>query len=136
MNASNLKSIVRGAYDIQALRIQMGGRIVANFKSKLGMEPSVKEDAADQDEADRLRKEMAAIQNNMPKNRIKPGLPAIRGKKSKCDLITLFDETRLYGKIKKKDGGRIYFVNGLRKNTVACFSGSITDMLILINGFF
>ena len=49
MNTSNLKSIVRGAYDIQALRIQMGGRIVANFKAKLGMEPSVKEDAADQD---------------------------------------------------------------------------------------
>ena len=47
MNTSNLKSFVRGAYDIQALRIQMGGRIVANFKSKLGMEPSVKEDAAD-----------------------------------------------------------------------------------------
>ena len=49
MNTSNLKSIVRGAYDIQALRIQMGGRIVANFKAKLGMEPSVKEETADKD---------------------------------------------------------------------------------------
>ena len=49
MNTSNLKSIVRGAYDIQALRIQMGGRIVVNFKAKLGMEPSVKEDEADKD---------------------------------------------------------------------------------------
>jgi len=49
MNASNLKSIVRGAYDIQALRIQMGGRIVANFKSKLGMKPSEKEELAEKD---------------------------------------------------------------------------------------
>ena len=49
MNTSNLKSIVRGAYDIQALRIQMGGRIVANFKSKLGMKPSEKEELAEKD---------------------------------------------------------------------------------------
>ena len=49
MNASNLKSIVRGAYDIQALRIQMGGRIVANFKSKLGIKPSEKEENAEKD---------------------------------------------------------------------------------------
>jgi len=49
MNTSNLKSIVRGAYDIQALRIQMGGRIVANFKSKLGIKPSEKEENAEKD---------------------------------------------------------------------------------------
>ena len=49
MNTSNLKSIVRGAYDIQALRIQMGGRIVANFKSKLGIKPSEKEELAEKD---------------------------------------------------------------------------------------
>jgi len=49
MNASNLKSIVRGAYDIQALRIQMGGRIVANFKSKLGIKPCEKEELAEKD---------------------------------------------------------------------------------------
>lgn len=34
----NLKILVRGAYDIQKLRIQMGNRIVANFKTKLGQE--------------------------------------------------------------------------------------------------
>ena len=37
---SNLKTLVRGAYDIQKLRIQMGNRIVGNFKAKLGQEPS------------------------------------------------------------------------------------------------
>lgn len=44
---SNLKTIVRGAYDIQKLRIQMGNRIVGNFKAKLGQEPSEKESTID-----------------------------------------------------------------------------------------
>ena len=39
----NLRVIVRGAYDIQKLRIQMGNRIVGNFKAKLGQEPGKKE---------------------------------------------------------------------------------------------
>lgn len=37
---SNIKTMVRGAYDIQQLRVQMGNRIVGNFKAKLGQEPS------------------------------------------------------------------------------------------------
>jgi hypothetical protein len=44
---SNLKTLVRGAYDIQKLRIQMGNRIVGNFKSKLGQKPGQKEDDLD-----------------------------------------------------------------------------------------
>lgn len=44
---SNLKTIVRGAYDIQKLRIQMGNRIVGNFKAKLGQEPSKPEETID-----------------------------------------------------------------------------------------
>lgn len=47
---SDLKSIVRGAYDVQKLRIQMGNRIVGNFKVKLGQEPGEKEDTLDKDE--------------------------------------------------------------------------------------
>lgn len=39
-----LKTIVRGAYDIQKLRIQMGNRIAAQFRSKLGLGPQQKED--------------------------------------------------------------------------------------------
>jgi hypothetical protein len=35
--------MVRGVYDIQKLRIQMGNRIVMNYKSKLGQEPSMPE---------------------------------------------------------------------------------------------
>ena len=44
---SNLKTLVRGAYDLQKLRIQMGNRIVGNFKSKLGQEPGKKEEEMD-----------------------------------------------------------------------------------------
>jgi len=39
-----LKELVRGAYDIQKIRIQIGLRIVANFKTQLGQEPGEKED--------------------------------------------------------------------------------------------
>ena len=44
---SNLKTIVRGAYDIQKNRIQTGNRLVGNFKAKLGLAPSQKEDKLD-----------------------------------------------------------------------------------------
>ena len=41
---ATIRTIVRGAYDIQMLRIQMGNRIVANFKGKLGQPPSTTEE--------------------------------------------------------------------------------------------
>lgn len=49
MQTSNLKTIVRGTYDIQKLRIQMGNRIVGNFKAKLGQDPGESEDEIDSD---------------------------------------------------------------------------------------
>jgi hypothetical protein len=49
MQREQLKTLVRGAYDIQRLRIQMGNRIVGNFKAKLGQEPDHKEDEIDED---------------------------------------------------------------------------------------
>jgi len=39
-----IKSIVRGVYDVQKLRIQTGNRVVANFRAKLGIPPG-KEDS-------------------------------------------------------------------------------------------
>ncbi len=45
----NLRTIVGGAYGIQKLRIQTGNRIVANWKRKLGQEPSKKEETIDAD---------------------------------------------------------------------------------------
>jgi len=41
----DIRAIVRGAYDLQKLRIQTGNRIVANWKSKHGQEPGEKEDS-------------------------------------------------------------------------------------------
>lgn len=49
MNRQHLKTIVRGAYDLQKLRIQIGNRIVGNFKAKLGQLPSHSEEELDKD---------------------------------------------------------------------------------------
>lgn len=56
----NLRTIVRGAYDIQKLRIQMGNRIVGNFKAKLGQEPGEKEGTIDSEGKQILRTIRAA----------------------------------------------------------------------------
>ena len=48
-NRQMLRSLVRGAYDIQKLRIQMSNRLCANFKAKLGMDLTAPEDKADAD---------------------------------------------------------------------------------------
>ena len=49
-----IRSIVRGTYDLQKLRIQMGNRVVANFKSKLGQEPGVSEKELEKQEKNLL----------------------------------------------------------------------------------
>jgi hypothetical protein len=46
---SNLRTMVRGAYDLQKLRIQTGNRIVRNFKAKLGQEDGQTEETLDSD---------------------------------------------------------------------------------------
>lgn len=43
MNNSSIRTMVRGSYDLQKLRIQIGNRIVGNYKSKLGQSPSMPE---------------------------------------------------------------------------------------------
>jgi hypothetical protein len=45
---SNIKTMVRGAYDIQKLRIMTGNRLVGNFKAKLGQEPGEGEETLDE----------------------------------------------------------------------------------------
>lgn len=44
VNRQNIRTIVRGVYDIQKLRIQVGNRIAANHKAKLGQLPGQKEE--------------------------------------------------------------------------------------------
>jgi len=46
-NREALRTSVRGAYDIQKLRIAIGNRIVANWKVRMGQEPGKPEDELD-----------------------------------------------------------------------------------------
>lgn len=48
-NQQELRTLVRGLYDVQKLRIQMGNRIVQNFKAKLGQAPSAPEAEIEQE---------------------------------------------------------------------------------------
>jgi len=51
----DLRVMVRGAYDLQKLRIQMGNRIVTNFKTKLGQSPGESEEELDDDAKEVLK---------------------------------------------------------------------------------
>lgn len=52
-----IRPLVRGVYDFQQLRIQMGNRLAANFKSKLGQKPGeTEEDSLSSDAAEVLEK--------------------------------------------------------------------------------
>src|SRR5260221_7129465 len=55
-----IRTIVRGAYDIQKLRIQTGNRIVAQFKAKLGQQPSHTEAEDIDEEGQKLLKDLRA----------------------------------------------------------------------------
>ncbi len=69
-NRDNLKTMVRGAYDIQKLRIQMGNRIVGTFKVKLGQAPGADEysiDAEGREILDRLRKHYKLLTDGVAK---------------------------------------------------------------------
>lgn len=44
MSDNPIRTLVRGAYDLQKLRISTGNRVVGNFRAKLGQEPGVKEE--------------------------------------------------------------------------------------------
>ena len=54
MQNLSVRNTVRGIYDIQKLRIQCGNRVVANFKAKLGQQPSATEDQMPNESIDLL----------------------------------------------------------------------------------
>jgi hypothetical protein len=87
-NQSNLKSIVRGAYMVQKLRIQTGNRIVANFKAKLGQAPSQSEDELGDDAKVLLASLRAAYSKLMDGVKTFPRQAAFRGDQ----LITTYTE--------------------------------------------
>ncbi len=51
-----IRTMVRGSYDLQTLRIQFGNRITGNFKSKLGQKPGMSEQELEKQEKTLLEK--------------------------------------------------------------------------------
>jgi len=62
----SMKIVVRGLYDIQKLRIQMGNRIVGNFKVKLGQAPGESEKELD-DEGKKILARLRTSYKNITK---------------------------------------------------------------------
>lgn len=88
-----LKPLVRGAYDMQKLRIEIGNRLVANFKSKLGQEPSKKEEEMSDSKAKFMLKQLRG-----EFKRITDGVTKIRMKSFKGqELISSYAEFALVG---------------------------------------
>ena len=93
---SIIKPIVRGIYDIQKLRIEMGNRIVANFKSKLGQQPSQSEAEID------LVGKLLLKSLRSEYKRIADGVSKINPKKFVGEnLISSFAEFALIGQYEK-----------------------------------
>lgn len=93
---SIIKPIVRGIYDIQKLRIEMGNRIVANFKSKLGQQPSQSEVEID------LVGKLLLKSLRSEYKRIADGVSKINPKKFVGEnLISSFAEWALIGQYEK-----------------------------------
>lgn len=80
MNKNDLKVMVRGAYDLQKLRIQMGNRIVGNFKAKMGQKPSeTEEDCLEEDEKKTLEVLRKSYKKMMDGLKIMPPLKKFKG---------------------------------------------------------
>lgn len=81
---ARLRTLVRGAYDLQKLRIASGLRLVANFKARLGIKPGTKEDDADLSEEaekflDQIRASYRLVTTGIARNRLLPSPDAFRG---------------------------------------------------------
>ncbi len=70
-----IRPYVKGAYAMQKLRIEMGNRIVANFKIKLGQEPGKNEDTLDDESKELLasiRKKCSRVADAVVDGKDKP----------------------------------------------------------------
>jgi hypothetical protein len=82
-----VRLMVRGVYDLQAVRIQMGNRIVANFRSKLGI-VDVPETATEKDKASEAKKVLDAITESY--NRVTDAIVDSEHSKTKLPSIKKF----------------------------------------------
>ena len=77
-----IKAIVKGSYDIQMLRLAAGQRLVQQFKKKLGIDATKKEDDEEQDkEAQKLMNELRAAYKKITDG-VKRELPSCRPRAS------------------------------------------------------
>lgn len=85
-----IKILVRGCYDLQALRIQMGNRLCASFRSKLGIDSSEKEEELDEEGRDILKELRATYV------RLADGVAKVTKRNFKADgIISTFTEFAL-----------------------------------------
>ena len=52
---ADLRAMVKGAYDLQMLRMQAGLRLCANFRAKLGLQQGKKDDPEDEEDEEALK---------------------------------------------------------------------------------
>ncbi len=108
-----LKSAVKGAYDLQMLRMQAGLRLCANFRSKLGLGEKKKDDAdpyeAEEDEEviailDRVKASFRRLTDGIAKHRTIPSKEEFKGD----ELISEYAEIVLvkqYLELEKQERG-------------------------------
>lgn len=82
-----LRALTRGAYDIQKLRIEMGNRLCAAFRTKLGIEPTQSEDAEENEDAKEVLDEIRASFKKITDG-IKKELPAMKDFKGDSIIST------------------------------------------------
>jgi hypothetical protein len=105
----NLKATVRGYYDTQMLRMQIGGRVIANFKAALGQEPGEREETLEEVERAsliKLRREYKKITDGVVRFPTRKGFKGTRLISHYTELIMVANyndllkvEERLYKEV-------------------------------------
>lgn len=93
---ARLRAMVRGAYDLQKLRIQAGLRLCANFRAKLGQELGEGDDDLSEEALkviDKLRASFTRLTDGIAKNRTLPAREGFKGD----DLIADYTDLMLVG---------------------------------------
>jgi len=89
----NLRSVVRGAYDLQELRKSTGLRIYSNVRSRLGIEPGTVEDPDEDKEAtkflDQLKASYVLMTEGVARNRELPDIKKFKGDELISDYAEL-----------------------------------------------
>lgn len=92
---SEIRSLVRGVYKIQKLRVQIGLRVVATFKNQIGQAPSVPEtdlDSAGQKMLNNLRKDYKRLTDGVVRLPTKKAIEKDKGLISNYAMFSLIHQ--------------------------------------------